>query len=416
MTLSEELQWRGFVHQTTLDDIKQLDGESITFYWGVDPSSDSMQVGNFSIAMMIKHFIKHGHKPILLVGGATGLIGDPDGKNDERRLSSLEQVEHNKKSIARQYDRIFEGANLPIVDNLDWFKKMNYIDFLRDVGKHVPMSQMLGREFVQSRLGEEGSGISYAEFSYALIQGYDFLHLFREHGATMQVSGSDQWGNSIAGVELIRRIEGRDAHVWAAPLIMNKSTGKKFGKTEDGAIWLDENKTSVFQFYQFWLNAGDLDVVDYLKIYTLLTKDEIYALEEEMKTNAASRLAQKALAFEVTNLVHGMERAESVRRISEALFGVAGYDSLSGSDYNSLETELPTHIVQFDSTILDFMVSTGLATSKSDARRFLASNAVYINGSQLPLDQMEFTEFDFRFGYAVVRRGKNTIALAKIGQ
>lgn len=411
MTLSEELQWRGFVNQTTLADINEIDKDSITFYWGVDPSADSMQVGNFAIAMMIKHFINHGHKPILLVGGATGLIGDPDGKTDERELKSVEQVEHNKKAIAAQYRRIFGDTELPIVDNYDWFKDMNYMTFLRDVGKHVPMSQMLGREFVQTRLGEEGSGISYAEFSYALIQGYDFLHLFRTHGATMQVAGSDQWGNCIAGVELIRRITGQEANIWTAPIIMNKTTGKKFGKTEDGAIWLDENKTSVYKFYQFWLNSGDLDVIDYLKIYTLLSKEQIDELEVEMQTNAASRPAQKALAYEVTKLVHGEDRADSVRRVSEALFGVGGYDKLSKTDMQMLEEELPSQKLD-DMSIVDFMVATGLASSKGEARRFLHSNAVYINGMQLPLDKAEFTDDDFLHGYVVVRRGKNTIALA----
>ncbi|MCA9347035.1 tyrosine--tRNA ligase [Candidatus Saccharibacteria bacterium] len=414
MTLSEELQWRGFVNQSTFEDIKAIDGDPITFYWGVDPSADSMQVGNFVIAMMIKHFINHGHKPVLLVGGATGLIGDPDGKSDERELKSVEQVEHNKKAISAQYRRVFEGADLPIVDNYDWFKGMNYMSFLRDVGKHVPMSQMLGREFVQARLGADGSGISYAEFSYSLIQGYDFLHLFREMGVTMQVAGSDQWGNCVAGVELIRRIEGAEAHIWTAPLVMNKTTGKKFGKTEDGAVWLDEKKTSVFKFYQFWLNSGDDDVFDYLKIFTLLDKETIESLAEEMKTNAASRPAQKALAFEVTKLVHGVERAESVRKISEVLFGSGDYNELSKSDFEMLEGELPVFVVDKDKGLADFMVEAELASSKSEARRFLTDAAVYINGSQLPLDQTQFIDEDFISGYAVVRRGKNTTALAKL--
>jgi tyrosyl-tRNA synthetase len=415
MTLSEELQWRGFVNQTTLEDIKQIDGEPITFYWGVDPSADSMQVGNFVIAMMIKHFIKHGHKPILLVGGATGLIGDPDGRNDERELKSIEQVEHNTKAIAAQYYKVFEGAELPIVDNYDWFKDINYMSFLRDVGKHVPLSQMLGREFVQNRLGEEGNGINYAEFSYALIQGYDFLHLYREKGVTMQVAGSDQWGNCVAGVELIRRIEGAEAHIWTAPLVMNKSTGKKFGKSEDGAVWLDEKKTSVFKFYQFWLNVGDEDAIDYLKIFTMLSREEIEAIASEMSTNAAVRHAQKTLAHEITRMVHGFDRAESVRRISEALFGTADYNDLHASDFESLENELATYEISIDMDLLDFMVMSKLASSKTEARRFLASNAVYINGSQLPLDQNRFTEFDFKHGYSVVRRGKNTVVLAKLG-
>ncbi len=414
MTLSEELQWRGFVNQTTLEDITLLDGDPITFYWGVDPSADSMQAGNFAIAMMIKHFIRHGHKPILLVGGATGLIGDPDGKDDERDLQSIEQIEFNKNSIATQYKRIFEGADLPIVDNFDWFKNMNFLDFLRRVGKHVPMSQMLGREFIQSRLGEEGSGISYAEFSYSLIQGYDFLHLNREMGATMQVCGSDQWGNCIAGVELIRRIDGNEAHIWSAPLVMNKSTGKKFGKTEDGAVWLKEEKTTVFKFYQFWLNAGDEDAIDYLKIFTLLNVDDIDELAEEMQTNAASRPAQKRLAYEVTATVHGEARAKSVERISEALFGAAGYGVLEEEDLKQLTRELPVVELKVGDSLIDFLVTAQLASSKGEARRFLDSNAVYINGHQLPLDKVQFDKHDFMHGYSIIRRGKNTLAIAHI--
>lgn len=414
MTLSDELQWRGFVNQTTLDDIKKLDGEPITFYWGVDPSADSMQAGNFSIAMMIKHFVNHGHKPVLLVGGATGMIGDPDGKDDERTLMSEELLATNKASIAEQYKRIFGDIEFEIVDNYDWFRNFNYLDFLRKVGKNVPMSQMLGREFVQSRLGEDGNGISYAEFSYALIQGYDFVHLFKEYGVTMQVCGSDQWGNCIAGVELIRRMEGGEAHIWSAPLVMNKSTGKKFGKTEDGAVWLKESKTSVFKFYQFWLNAGDQDAIDYLKIFTLLSKEEIESLAEEMQTNATSRPAQKRLAYEVTKIVHGSERAESVQRISSVLFGQEDYDVLNTDDFKQLEQELAVVEVSLGDSLGEFIVATNLAASKGEARRFLDQSAVYINDVQLPLDHYLFDDFNFKNGYAVVRRGKNTLALAKL--
>jgi tyrosyl-tRNA synthetase len=217
MTLSEELAWRGFVNQTTYKDNAVLNGSPITFYWGVDPSADSMTVGNFAVAMMIRHFIDHGHKAILLVGGATGMIGDPDGKKQERDLKTLDEIAHNKAAISEQYRHIFAGKDFEIVDNYDWFKGFGYLEFLREVGKHVPLRQMLGRQFVQDRLTEEGDGISYAEFSYALIQGYDFLHLYREKGATLQVAGSDQWGNCIAGVELIRRVAGGEAHIWTAP-------------------------------------------------------------------------------------------------------------------------------------------------------------------------------------------------------
>ena len=257
MTLSEELKWRGFVNQTTFKDISVIDGDPIKFYWGVDPSAPSMTIGNLAAAMMVRHFIDHGHKAVLLVGGATGLIGDPDGKAEERTLKTKEEVEKNKAGLAAQYQQIFAGESIDMVDNYDWFKDMGYLQFLRDVGKHVPMRQMLQREFVQSRLGEEGAGISYAEFSYVLIQGYDFLHLNREMDVTLQLCGSDQWGNCIAGVELIRRITGNEAHVWSTPLVINRATGKKFGKTEDGAVWLAPELTSPTQFYQFWINCDD---------------------------------------------------------------------------------------------------------------------------------------------------------------
>lgn len=242
MTLSEELSWRGFLDQTTYKDIKAIDGEAISFYWGVDPSADSMQVGNLAIAMLVKHFMRSGHKAVLLVGGATGLIGDPDGKASERQLLSQEQLDKNKQAIVAQYNQLFAGEQFEIVDNYDWFKDVNYLSFLRDIGKHVPMRQMLGREFVQTRLGDEGSGISYAEFSYCLIQAYDFLTLFKDKGVRLQVAASDQWGNSIAGVELVRRIAGDSVDVWTAPLIVDKSTGRKFGKSEQGAVWLDANR------------------------------------------------------------------------------------------------------------------------------------------------------------------------------
>ena len=228
MTLSEELQWRGFVNQTTFADISDVDTPR-TFYWGVDPSADSMHIGQLAMAMMIRAFMAHGHTAILLVGGATGMVGDPGGKDKERDLKSIDEIEHNKAGIMNQYRMLFAEMPFTMVDNYDWFRDMNYLKFLRDIGKRVSLTQMLDREFIKSRIGEAGGGISYAEFSYALIQGYDFLHLFREHDATLQIAGSDQWGNSVAGVEMIRKIDGGEAHVWTAPLILDKTTGKKFG-------------------------------------------------------------------------------------------------------------------------------------------------------------------------------------------
>jgi tyrosyl-tRNA synthetase len=406
MTLSEELNWRGFVHQTTFKDISVLDGEPITFYWGVDPSAPSMTIGNLAASMMVRHFINHGHHAILLVGGATGMIGDPDGKAEERNLKSMEEISAYKAGIVDQYRRVFGGHEFEIVDNYDWFKGLGYLDFLRDVGKHVPMRQMLGREFVQSRLGEDGAGISYAEFSYALIQGYDFLWLSRNKDVTLQVCGADQWGNSIAGVELVRRIDSREAHVYSVPLIVNKATGKKFGKSEDGAVWLDDKLTSVYKFYQFWLNVDDDGVIGYMKVYTLLTQEEIEQIEATFNQDRSGRLAQKTLAYEVTKLVHSQERADSVKRISETLFGGGDYRALTAADFDELRDELP-FAEGPNRQIAELLVENHLAGSKTEARRFLEDNAIYVNGSQIPLSKTMIDDSDSIDGYVVVRRGKN---------
>lgn len=414
MTLSEELQWRGFANQTTYKDVKILDGDPIGFYFGVDPSADSMQIGNLAAAMMNRLFIKHGHKAYLLVGGATGMIGDPDGKAQERDLQTLDMIDHNKKAIASQYEQVFAGMDFTVVDNYGWFRDINYLDFLRNVGKHVPMRQMLSRDFVQSRLQEDGDGISYAEFSYSLIQGYDFVHLNKEYGVTLQLCGADQWGNSIAGVDLIRRMNGTQAHVWSTPLIVNKATGKKFGKTEEGAIWLDEAKTSVYKFYQFWINVDDEGVEDYLKVYTTLDKDTIDDIMDAHNEARSNRLAQKKLACEVTKLVHGEDRAESIARLSEVLFGAGDYKELKQVDFTELKTELPSVQARLGDDLIDVLVTLKLASSKGEARRFLSSNAIYINGSQLPLEKTILDETDFIESFCIIRRGKNANALIEL--
>jgi tyrosyl-tRNA synthetase len=414
ITLSEELSWRGFVNQTTYKDPSVLDKDPINFYWGVDPSAPSMQVGNLATAMMVKHFIDYGHSATLLVGGATGMVGDPDGKAQERDLKPIEEIESNKSAIAEQYKRIFDGQKFDLVDNYDWFKGIGYLDFLRNVGKHVPMRQMLGREFVQTRLKEDGAGISYAEFSYALIQGYDFLHLFKEKGISLQVCGADQWGNCIAGVELIRRITTKEANVWSAPLIMNKTTGVKFGKSEDGAVWLDEKLTSVYQFYQFWLNVDDEGVGDYIKIYTLISKEDFDKLIDEFNADKSARAAQKYLAYEVTKIVHGQERADSVKRISEVLFGNRDYNELTDSDFTELGKELGVIEVNGGVDLAEVLVQASLATSKGEARRFLESNAVYINGSQIPLSKATLNSNDSINSYCILRRGKNSQVIIRI--
>jgi len=404
MTLSEELQWRGFVHQTTLNDITELDKGSFTFYWGVDPSADSMTIGNFAMAMMVRHFINYGHKPILLVGGATGMIGDPDGKDEERTLKSLEEIAKNKAGIAAQYKRVFDGLDFEIVDNYDWFKDINYLDFLREAGKHFSMTQLLDRDFIKSRIGEGGKGISYAEFSYSLIQGYDFLHLHRTRGVTLQVSASDQWGNSISGVELIRKLEGKEAHIWTAPLVMNKATGKKFGKTEEGALWLDENRTSAYKFYQFWLNADDEGAIDYMKIYTLLPREEIERLENATKANPAAREAQKILAQEVTTLVHGRARMQSVEKVTQVLFGDVSVAELSSDEREILSQEIPT--VAIGATVVAALVEVGVAKSNGEARRLIEGSAISLNGKKITTDEVVSAP-------SLIKKGKNSFIFVK---
>lgn len=403
MQLSEELKWRGMVSQSTFTDISDIN-QPRKFYWGVDPSADSMTIGNLAAAMMVRHFIDHGHEAYLLVGGATGLIGDPDGKKNEREVRKPEDVERNKLAIAGQYERLFEGRNFQIVDNLDWFKDINYVDFLHQIGKHVSMTQMLDRDFVQSRIGEGGSGISYGEFSYSLIQGYDFLHLYREHGVTLQICGADQWGNSVTGVSLIRKLEAGEADVFATPLVINKSTGVKFGKSEGGAIWLDENKTNVYKFYQFWLNIDDEGVIDYMKIYTTLDKATIEAIAENHAVNPGARSAQKVLAREVTDIVHGSSRREAVERVTEVLFGGAEFESLDNYDIDILSQEIPT--VSVGVSVVEALVDSQTASSNGEARRLIQSNAVSINGQKISEDIVIDQP-------SLIKKGKNTFILVK---
>jgi len=403
MKLSEELTWRGFVNQTTYDDISVLDGDPISFYLGVDPSSDSMQIGNLACMMMIRHFVDHGHKAFLLVGGATGLVGgDPDGKDKTREIKSVDEISKNKAGIAAQYSQVLASDKFTLVDNYDWFKDINYLDFLRDIGTRVPMSQMLSREFVQTRLGNDGYGISYAEFSYSLIQGYDFVYLFRNHGVTLQLCGADQWGNCVAGVDLIRRLESKEAHVYSMPLIMNKSTGDKFGKTEDGTVWLDSKKTSVYSFYQFWLNSDDAGAIDYLKIFTLLDKEQIEKLATQTAENPSARSAQKALAHEVTTIVHGAERTTSVERVTEVLFGDADFETLNNADLEQLSREIP--VAEHGKSAVEILVNAGVAESNGEARRLIESGAISVNSEKITEDRV----IDLT---SLIKKGKNSFIL-----
>ena len=403
MTLSEELAWRGFTNQTTYKDSAVLDGNPITFYWGVDPSSDSMTIGNLAAAMMVKTFIKHGHNAVLLVGGATGMIGDPDGKASERSLKTAEEITKNVDAIAAQYTQLFNGQSFDIVNNNDWFQNIHFIDFLRDVGKHIPMRQMLGREFIQTRLGEEGVGISYAEFSYVLIQAYDFLRLYEDKGVTLQVCGSDQWGNSIAGVDLIRRKNGGEAHVYSVPLIVNKTTGRKFGKSEEGAIWLDPAKTTPTQFYQFWINTDDAGVEDYLKVFTVLDKTEIEKTVAEHAQDPGKRLGQTRLAEEVTRLVHGKKATEIAKQVTETITGKTSIGE-ANEILEAIRKELPNVRATEQGSILGALIAAKLAASNIEARRLITGNAISINGQKV--DRLEFQASDFQNGRLLLRRGK----------
>lgn len=405
MKFTDELTWRGFVNQTTYKDINFLNDNSVTFYFGVDPSADSMTIGNLASVMMAKCFIKYGHKPVILIGGATGLIGDPDGKAQERDLITIDEIERNKAAIVSQYKQLFGDHDFQLVDNYDWFKDMNYLEFLRDVGKHVPMRQMLGREFVESRLQENGAGISYAEFSYVLIQAYDFLHLYKNYGVTLQVCGADQWGNCIAGVDLIRRVSGGEANAYSTPLVIDETTGRKFGKSEGGAIWLDPKKTSPTQFYQFWINLSDNGVENYLKIFTELDQFEIQAIIDTQAQNPAARHAQIELAKAVTTLVHGEEAAKTAEQVTDILTGKAKLSDIN--DENLLATlrqEIPSVHSNANGEIAQALVDSGLAPSKTEARKLIASNAISINGQKSLKENFE--EADFMNGRLLLRRGK----------
>src|SRR6266550_2764833 len=383
MTLSQELTWRGFVNQTTLCDLTELDSKKFTLYFGVDPSSDSMQVGNLAAALMVRHFLDHGHKVVLLVGGGTGMIGDPSGKDEERNLLTLDQVAKNKAGIAAQYKQVFNGQDFTLVDNYDWLSRINLLEFLRDIGKHFGMTTLLQRDFIAARIGEGGKGISYTEFSYTLLQGYDYLHLHENYGVDLQVCGADQWGNTLSGVDLIRKKTGHVVHAYSCPLVVNKATGKKFGKSEGGAVWLDPNKTSVFQFYQFWLNSDDESVVEYLKYYTLLGKDEIDEVVNRFKQNPAGRHAQRVLAYEVTKIVHGQALAKAAQEAAEALF--------NGGDSELTPT---VSVGRGKHMTVELLVKAGLASSNSEARRLLDQGGVKLNQQKVTTDEVKVSKGD----------------------
>jgi len=403
MKLSEELEWRGFIKDKTFDDITWLDTPR-TFYLGADPSADSLTIGNLAIYMLARQLAAHGWKAVLLVGGATGLIGDPGGKDQERELKSHEEIQRNIAGLSEQVKRIFAGNDFDLVNNYDWFKDLGYLEFLRDVGKHYSMTELIQRDFVVTRMGEGGSGISYAEFSYSLIQGYDFWWLFKHKGVELQIGGSDQWGNMLSGVPLIRKKEGKEVHALSMPLVINKATGKKFGKSESGAVWLDPKKTSPTQFYQFWINCDDEGVEDYLKIYTTISKPELETLMAEHRERPMERRAQIRLAEEVTRLVHGDAELATARAVTEVLTGKRTLEEVTDFVLAAMRKEVPTARARIGQEIAEVLVETGLASSKTEARRLLADNAISINGQKTRNDRFE--EYDFQDGLLLIRKGK----------
>ena len=404
MQLSEELQWRGFVAEHTLDQISDLDKAPRNFYWGTDPSADSLHIGHLAALMMCACFVRHGYTPYYLVGGATGQIGDPKD-TVERDLKGLDEIAANKVALAKQIVRVTHSpADTQILDNLDWFGEVKFLPFLREIGKAFSMTQLLDRQFVQKRIGEGGSGISYAEFSYTLIQGYDFLHLFRTHHIDLQLCGADQYGNCTSGIHLIRRLEGAKADAYSCPLIIDKVTGRKFGKSEGNAVWLDSAKTSIFDFYQFWLNQPDEVLEEYFKYYTLVTPDELSDILAKHAENPGARYGQRTLARMVTEVVHGTDAANSAEKITGILFGEGQISDLSADELELLAKSFPT--AAKGAQLLDILVETGLASSKGEGRNFIASGAISVNGVKAAED-VQISEI------ALLKRGKNKFALVK---
>ena len=404
MKLSEELQWRGFWNQTTFTDDKLIDSENFTLYLGTDPSADSLHVGHLAVYMMVRHFLERGHKVFLLVGGGTGMIGDMRD-TEERNLLPYEEIEHNKQALKSQVSRIFAGRDFTLVDNADWLAELELLPFLRDIGKNFNMADLVSREFFKARINN-GKGLSFAEFTYTLLQGYDFWHLFNQYGVNLQIGGSDQWGNLLSGVDLIRKKENAEVYAMTAPLLINKSTGRKFGKSEGGAVWLDENKTSVYKFYQFWLNVDDESAIEYMKIFTMLDRDTIEAIAENHAVNPGARSAQKVLAREVTDIVHGSARRESVERVTEVLFGGGDFKKLSDDDLGALAEEIPCVDAGID--VIEALVESGAVGSNGEAKRLLKSGAISLNGEKLAENKVVN-------GTSLLKKGKNTFVLIMEG-
>ena len=420
MNLIEDLRWRGLLAQST--DEKALAHaleKPITLYIGFDPTAASLHVGNLVVLLVLRRFQLAGHHPIALVGGATGLVGDPSGRNDERSLNSSDVVEAWVTGIRKQVSAFldFETTKNPalVVNNFEWTASLTAIEFLRDIGKHFSVNQMLAKEAVAARL--EAGGISYTEFSYQVLQSYDFLELFRRNNCTLQLGGSDQWGNIVAGLDLIRRVEAGSAHALTVPLLA-KSDGSKFGKTAGGSIWLDPEMTSPYAFFQFWLNTEDKDVINFLKIFSFLSHAEIEVLEKEHNENPGLREAHRALARELTTLVHSAETTERVENAARALFGQGDLTALDEKTLTSALAELPRTTISKNEEIptwVDLLAATGVVDTKSAARRVVKDGGAYLNNEKVTSEDFAPDKSAFLYGkYAVLRKGKRDLAAVEL--
>ena len=419
-SLLADLTWRNSIAQTTdLDELaKYLDGGSRSLYLGFDPTAPSLHIGNLVVLLVLRRFQLAGHKPIPLVGGATGLVGDPSGRNSERTLNEATVVADWVMKIRSQVERFldFSGKNAAVMaNNLDWTAPLSAIDFLRDIGKHFSVNQMLSKESVSARL--EAGGISYTEFSYQVLQAFDFLELFRRQGCSLQIGGSDQWGNIVAGVDLIRRVEGKSAYALTIPL-MAKADGTKFGKTASGTVWLDPKMTSPYAFFQFFLNSDDRDVEQLLKSFSFKSRGELEVLFESLRTNPGAREAHRALAREVTTLVHGAAETANVEAAASALFGQGELTDLAEETLAGALSELPRTTIKRGATIptwVDLITATGLVESKSAARRIVKEGGAYLNNRKIAGEDFAPSETDLIHGrFLVLRKGKRDLAAVEL--
>ncbi len=403
MKLSEELVWRGFINQTTLKDLNLLDSMKFSFYHGYDASIDSLTIGNLAAVMMDKCFIRHGHEATIIAGGATSLIGDPGGKDSERPMQSKETIEANVAAVQKQLANLL-GSQTRFLNNLEWLSKINVLDFLRDVGKYFSMTPLVQRDYIAKRMGPSGSGITYTELSYTLLQGYDYLYLNQTYDINLQIAGSDQWGNCLSGVELIKKVNNKVVNALTCPLIINQSTGIKFGKSEQGAVWLDPKKTSPLDFYQFWINLDDKGVISYMKIFTELNKSEVDEIERAQHQDPSSRVAQKALAYEVTKIVHGEQIANNVRTVTKFLTGDESIMDGNKKALIELRDYIKLLVVDRGQTIAQILISSGLASSKTEATRLIDSGSIYLNNLKLDEDMIDYSKLES--DYVMLRRGK----------